>query len=505
MSIDVHPRTGPDNEPVDALDLPLGSGTDSPRARSRRSGGLGSLFDGLWRFFISMRTGLWLILGLGIATLAGTLVEQADPSVVADEASYSAFLEAMRSRYGGWTDVLSAAGMFHVFSTWWFRGLTLLLCTSILACSINRAPRLWKVAMHPRLHMGETFFTHAPLRDALVVGTEPETATAEIGEVLERHHFRVVRDDTQGGPDLYADRFRFGPFGTVVAHVSFVLLVLGFVTTASTGFREEAFVVPVGTTVAVGHDTGLSVEARSFTDAYYPSGEPKDYASDLVLHRGDEVVARQEIRVNDPLRYDGIWFHQASFGVAVSMRVTDETGAVLFDAGVPLAFQTSDGLHSVGSFDLPDQDLTVFTVTAASGQVDPTIKAGQVQLEVHRQGVDAPVTVEVLSQGGSTTLDGLTYTFDRTRTYTQLIVRRDPGAALVWVGAGLLVAGLFLVFFFPHRRIWLRIRPAGDGTSRVTCASTMKRDTAFEPQFHQIMTDIQLAGTPSGGPVPTTK
>ncbi len=499
MSIDVRPRTGhgPDGEPVDALDLPDLRG---PRAGRPRTGGrhpLGGAFDALWRFFISMRTGLWLILGLGIATLAGTLVEQADPAVAADPASYDAFLEAMRGRYGGWTDVLSTLGMFHVFSSWWFRGLTLLLCTSILACSVNRAPRLWKVAMHPRLHMGETFFTHAPLHDALVVQAEPETATAEIHDVLRRHHFRVVHDDTQGGPDLYADRFRFGPFGTVIAHVSFVVLVLGFVTSASTGFREDAFVVPVGTTVAVGHGTGLAVEARSFTDTYYPSGEPKDYASDLVLHQGDSAVARQTVRVNNPLRYDGIWFHQASFGVAVALKVADASGAVVYDGAVPLNFQSTDGQHSIGSVDLPTRGLTVFTVTAASGQVDPDIKAGQVQLEIHRTGVDAPVGIEVLSQGKSATVDGLTYTFDRTRAYTQLIVRRDPGAALVWLGAGLLVAGLFLVFFFPHRRIWLRIRPAGDGTSRVTCASTMKRDTAFEPQFHQIMTDIQLAGTPA--------
>ena len=55
---------------------------------------------------------------------------------------------------------------------------------------------------------------------------------------------------------------------------------------------------------------------------------------------------------------------------------------------------------------------------------------------------------------------------------------------------------VFLVFFFPHRRLWVRVRKTSGG-SEILFASTMRRDTAFEPQFHQLVTDIQLAGTPS--------
>jgi cytochrome c biogenesis protein len=90
----------------------------------------------------------------------------------------------------------------------------------------------------------------------------------------------------------------------------------------------------------------------------------------------------------------------------------------------------------------------------------------------------------------------MTYTFERTRQFTGLIVAHDPGAVWVWIGSTLLVLGLFLVFFFPHRRVWVRIRKTSTG-SEILCASTMKRDVAFKPQFHQMITDIQLAGTPS--------
>jgi cytochrome c biogenesis protein len=101
-----------------------------------------------------------------------------------------------------------------------------------------------------------------------------------------------------------------------------------------------------------------------------------------------------------------------------------------------------------------------------------------------------------VDQGKPTTIAGVTYTFERTRPFTGLIVAQDPGAIFVWIGSVLLVLGLFLVFFFPHRRVWVRIRRTSTG-SEILCASTMKRDIAFKPMFHQLITDIQLAGTTS--------
>ena len=140
--------------------------------------------------------------------------------------------------------------------------------------------------------------------------------------------------------------------------------------------------------------------------------------------------------------------------------------------------------------------MTVYVIGAASGKTDPNIKAGQMQLEIHKAGTKDPIATEVVSQGKPTTIDGLSYTYERTRQFTGLIVARDPGANFVWVGSVLLVLGLFLVFFFPHRRVWVRVRRTSGG-SEILCASTMKRDVAFKPQFLQLVTDIQLAGTPS--------
>lgn len=488
MSQDVRtrPTESGDRESLDGLDDLDGGGSVSAT----------DVLDRLWRFFISMRTGLVLILGLGLLSLIGTLLVQAPPGMTADPAAYTSWVASIHSKYGGWTPVFDKLGFFSVFTSIWFKAITVLLTTSVLACSINRAPRLWKIAFHPRTRMGETFFTHAALRANILVPTGPDAAMDDVREVLRSHRFRTIADPDDHGLNLYADRFRWGPFGTVVAHISFVIILLGFFLSATTGFKDTQFVVPVGSKVQVGHGTGLSVEAKSFNDAYYPDGSPSDYASDLVLYKNGAAVDRQTVRVNHPLTWDGVSFYQSFFGTAAAMKVTDAAGKTLYADAAPLQWQSDDGTHSVGQFDMKSKGLSVYVIAAASGKPDPNIKAGQVQLEVHRDGRDTPIATQVVDQGKPSTIAGVTYTFERTRQFTGLIVARDPGAMWVWVGSTTLVLGLFLVFFFPHRRVWVRVRKTSGGTE-ILCASTMKRDVAFEPQFHQLVTDIQLAGTPS--------
>ena len=76
-----------------------------------------------------------------------------------------------------------------------FRGTLLLLATSILACSVNRAPRLWKQAMHPR-----------PVVSPGVLRTRPD-----VGDDRRDRNARGGRGDHPGAarpPALSDDRDR---------------------------------------------------------------------------------------------------------------------------------------------------------------------------------------------------------------------------------------------------------------------------------------------------------
>lgn len=445
----------------------------------------------IYAFFHNKRTGLVLILAMVVLTLLGVLFAQAPAGVRDNPEAYASWLESVRPRYRGWTDVLSALGIFRMFSSIPFLVVTSLLALSILACSAHRAPLLWRAATQPRTHVTNAFFDHGRLHRTVTLPAPPEESMERVRSMLGR--FRVIEDPNGPGLNLYADQNRFAPFGTVVAHVAFVVILVGVLITSNFGFEEPSFTVSVGSTAEVGHDTGLALEVTAFRDEYHPDGTPKDYASDVVLFEDGRQVAAQTIRVNQPLGWGGVTFNQAFFGIAATVAITDADGGVLHDTGVPLRWTTDDGLYTYGVVTLEDPGLEVFVITPSSGQAERTIGAGEARIEVYPLGEMQPLASQVITQGTPTVIGDLTYTFERESQYTGLIVSRDPGAAWVWAGSILLMLGTCASMFFRHRRLWVRVLPAGTG-SEVRLASPDRPDPTFRSRFES------MVGALGGGP-----
>jgi cytochrome c biogenesis protein len=460
-----------------------------------------ALGERLWHFFISMQTGLVLILALAVLGVIGTLLVQAPTGLTSDPEAYAAWLDGLRPKYGGWTGIFDALGFFSMFTSVWFKGIVVLLTTSILSCSVNRAPRLWKQAVHPRTRMSEAFYERTPLGATIEAADSPADVSAELQHALGTRRFRVIvtEDAAAGTVELFADKNRWGPFGTVFAHLSLVAILVGAIVGGATGFRNSDLAVPVGSTVDVGFGTGLSIQAKSFSDSYYTDGSPSDYASDLVLYHDGQQVAAQTVRVNQPLRYGDVSIYQSFYGPAVAMKVTDSDGAVVFEQGVPLLWSTNDGTRRVGQMLLAEQGLVAYVIGAASGEVDAEIRAGQMMVEVFRStSQEVPIASEVMTQAQPVAMAGLTFTFERERQFTGLIVARDPGAIFIWLGSALLVGGIALVFFFPHRRAWALIRVGARGTvARIGAVG--RHDVMFESEFRRLIdeTTVRLAAPPA--------
>lgn len=446
------------------------------------------LLHTVYAFFYNKRTGLVLILAMTVLTLFGVLFAQAPDSVRDDPQAYAAWLDAVRPRYRGWTEPLSWLGMFRMFSSVPFIVVTAALAVSILACSLHRTPLLWRQATRPRVHGSAGLFEHARIRVARSVDAAPDEALASLAAALGRRRFRVLE---AGAAGLFADRNRFAPLGAVLAHLAFVVILAGVLISSTGGFADREFTVTVGSTAEVGHGTGLSVELASFRDEYYPDGTPKDYASDLVIRRDGQQVAAQTVRVNSPLEVDGVSFNQAFFGIAAVLTVAEDGGRTVFSGGVPLRWNTSDGLYTYGKVTLTSGQ-EVYVVSAASGQADRSLAPGQVRVEVYPEGSDTPEASAVLTQGTPATVAGLSYTFERERQFTGLIVSRDPGAAWVWAGAVLLMVGTCWTMFFRYRRLWARVRSTEDG-AELSLACPDRPDAGFESEIRELVDSLPRA------------
>ena len=460
-----------------------------PSAMDRVDGGL----EGLWHLLTSMRVAMILMLAIAVLGVFGSLLIQAPSGVLGDAAAKAEWLDSVRPRYGGWTNILDGLQLFEVFNSILFRILVAALTISLIACSIHRIPGIIRTSTKPRVDVGPAFFEHAPQHEAIVVRrTAAETQSIVEGVLKARRYRTLTADD--GTVHLYADRFRFAPWAGLIGHLSLVLILAGAIIGGMFGYRDSGFTLAEGQTLPVAAEAGLTIQLLDFTDKYdTTTGAPIDYASQVVLYKDGQEIQRHTVRVNDPLRYNGTTFYQAFFGAAATMTVTDAEGNVLVQSeGVPLAWRTNDENRPIGSFNIPGSSY-VGWVSGTLGGNDPAVKPGQAAVALYTAGEGTLVEEKVVDQGTPVTIGDLTVTFERESQFTGLNVARDPGVLLVWGGSILLFLGFLIRFTIPHKRIWGRIVARPNGGSVLGMATLTQKDVTEGTEFENLVNDIRTA------------
>lgn len=456
-------------DPAAAPQVVPGPSVPGPPPRRRPGAAL------LWAALCSKRTGVVLLLVLGVLTLVGTVLPQVPDDVVGNPQAQAEWLVDRQARFGPWTSVLARVGAFDVFASVWFLTAAGLLCLGLVASTVQRLPQLWHTAAHPNTRAPDRLWTHAAASAQVVVAPPVATPATTLAAGLRARRYRVVQEAGEGRVWLLADRFRFTPLATVLTHGALLFIVAGVVLSSRGGFSDPSVSVPVGSSVALGHSTGLTLTARGFTDAYYDTGAPKDFASDVVLTRAGVPVASATVRPNHPLSLDGVVIHQAAFGNAADLRVVTADGRSR-EVTIPMRWRSADGALTFGRLALAGQDAEIFVGTASAGRRDALMPAGLVRLDVTRPSTGQTAGSALLEPRRARTVAGLTVTLLRERQYTEFLVSRDPGGPWVWTGALLLVAGLALTIYLRPRRIWALVEPHEDAAQvRLACAERSDR------------------------------
>lgn len=442
------------------------------------------LLKRIYAFFYNKTVGLVLIILLAVLVFFGTLIMQAPADTFSDPVSAESWLESARERYGFWTGLLNFLGFFSMWTSPIFLVTSGLLAGSIIGCTVHRLPLLWRAATKPRIHVSANFHKHAQNRRFIDGdGSDPDEFLESAAELLTSKRWRVLRDERDSRA-FYADKNRWGPFGTALAHASFVLMMAAFVVSSLFSF-EQFMTISVGDTERLA-DTPIEVRADSFVDSYDEDGRPIDYVSHLVIIDDGDEVAEQDVRVNSPLPYGGVKFHQTSYGIAANVTMTESDGTTVFDGSVPLQWTSTDGTNSVGAID-DIEDFDVLIVTPASGRTDSVIPIGSAMVEVYPSGSPEPIAVTQLPPGEAVAVEDFVVTFDGESQYTGITARNDPGSILMWIASILLVGGMWLTFGFQHRRLWVRV----DDESRLSVASVDKHDAIYENQFNRLISEIE--------------
>jgi cytochrome c biogenesis protein len=442
------------------------------------SAGRRDAIEAVWAFFVSLKLTLWLLAALAALSAVGTFLS---PTPVS-------FAELHARLGSGPLFGLARAFEIHdLFHSWWFTLLLWALALNLVACTLERLPKVFRLALRP-----ERRLTDEALRDRRYVSrialaqSDRAAAPARVEKALRAQGFAPSRlTDPDGTVHLYAERGRFSRLGAHVTHLGLLVILAGGIVGRLLGSQGQVSVpqtgesfdaVPVkapdGTTFP--RPLGFTVAVKDFRLLTFADGRPRQYESDLAVYEGDEPAAEQTISVNHPMRWGGWTFYQASYEqvpqarfarLTLTDRLTGATRSVRLLA--EQAARMADGVQ-----------LGVLEYEQDHGGAGPAV-----HVEREEDGLVSDFWVlenypgfDARNREDRWSVDfvGLEPVY-----LTGIQAVRDPGADVVFFGCAILALGLAQSFYSSHRRLWARIGPR-----EIVLAGTAHRNPqAFSPAF----------------------
>lgn len=425
-----------------------------------------SRFQTIWRRAIKLladlRLAIALLLLIALFSISGTVIEQGR-SIGFYQANYPE--DPALFGFLTWR-VIGLLGLDHVYRTWWFLALLILLAASLTACSFIRQLPTLKAARRWRYYDKPAAFAKLALSAELETGSidrllpllsargyktfTAETATAETA-AQSTANGQTAQTAQPGSQKLYARKGLAGRIGPIVVHISLLLILGGGVVGALTGFLAQEL-IPSGSIAPVQNilDAGplaqrqipqdWAVQVNRFWIDYLPDGNIDQFYSDLsIVDEAGQERDRQTISVNHPLRYRGVTLYQTSWGIA-GVQVQLNNSPIL---QLPMGQIETDGSGKFWGTWVPTKpDLSEGVSLVArdlQGLVLLYDQTGE-PLGALREGMGmqlGTVTLKVVKVIGSTGLQ----------------IKADPGTPLVYGGFALLMVGV-VMSYFSHSQVW---------------------------------------------------
>jgi len=437
---------------------------------------------------------------LAIMALVGMTLRQLPSFAFRSVSDYSSAMDAIHARYDpvfgtGAVDALERLGAFAIFRSPWFSLGLLVLVISIIVCTLDRTPRLWRGVRDVRVVQPEPFFDPRLPDRAAMTGVVADDVTAVFG----RRGFHVR---SEPGPDaatyVYGDRHQYTKMATLLTHAGLITFLLAAAVTSRFG-DEQGLVVAEGESLTVqpiGTPGLLLVRNNAFDAPGFDTGRPTDFTTDLAVFQDGRQIARKTIRVNDPLSVGGYTFHQNGFGPAPHIVVRDAAGKPLWDAPVPLTDSAADSPYGILAVPGRDLGLQLLLRRDTTGQgVVLVLPYRVVGTDSDGNPIPQDFTPAALSKGDTADMSDLGISVQLTdfTDYTLLIAKRDPGQGLIWLAFLLLISGITITFYRPRRRVWARLAPDG----RLAIVWRSDRYVDVEREFGRLLDDLVAVRRPA--------
>ena len=292
-----------------------------------------------------MNLAVTLLVALALASVIGTILKQNEP--------YQNYIV----KFGPfWHSFFERLGLYDIYSSGWFILILAFLVTSTSICLYRNGPRIIASARQYREDMQEAQLLALPDHSRHRTSLTPDETVTKLSACFQDQGFKIRVKARETGATVAAMKGASNRFGYLFTHCAVVIICIGGFLDSNaplkfrtlrgelqaetrnlpisqipahsklpvdnTSFRASVS-IPEGRAVGaafVNLGAGYLVQPlpfvillEDFRVEHYPGGQPKSFASDLVIQHGDERI-EQTIEVNHPLSYQGYTIYQASFG-----------------------------------------------------------------------------------------------------------------------------------------------------------------------------------------------
>lgn len=508
--------------PADHVDAPA-----RPAAPKNPDLGVRGWLRWAWRQLTSMRTAIVLLLMLALAAVPGSLVPQ--------ETSNPNGVIQVREENPELLWFYDAFQLHHVFESYWFSAIYILLFISLIGCILPRIKHHVKALRTPP--------PKVPARlsrltgHTVIDGDEGDLDAAE--QTLKKLGYRTRRYPN----GISAERGYLKETGNLLFHTVMVVLLLAVGIGGGWGYKGQRLVFEGYSYANTLSSWDLYQPGRFFDAENLPDyslrldrldveyetenmnafGMPIDFTGHVTITDRDGERAEQ-IKVNEPLFEQGSYLFLLSNGYAPHITVQNADGDVVFDEPVPFLAQ-DDKMTSMGVIKLPDGldqqvgmrgflfPTAVQQESGALASAYPDLTNPVMSLELYTGdlGLDVgvPRNVYVLDTenmdklagmdaeyGGIELVPGQTVdlpdglgsiSLGQIDRYAVIDIQADPMHRVVLVSAILLLTGLMLALLVPRRRVW--VKPISSGLEIAGLARG--EDPNLERAVHDVATRLQ--------------
>ena len=294
-----------------------------------------------------MRFAISLLTLLAIASVIGTVLKQNEP--------YPNYI----IEFGQfWFSIFETLGLFDVYHSGWFLVILVFLVTSTSLCVYRNTPLMLREMKSFREHAQENSLRHFAHQAEYTASLPKDALLSRLTQYLQDRGYRFKVNEANEGTLIAAKAGSYHRVGYMLTHAAIVIICIGGLmdgnvplkvqqllgykqietrdvpesqvpeksrlSPANLSFRGNV-TIPEGMSADVvflnvgeGYlvqDLPFSVALQKFHIEHYPTGQPKSFASDIVVtDKATGESIQHTITVNHPLIYKGIAIYQASFG-----------------------------------------------------------------------------------------------------------------------------------------------------------------------------------------------